>query len=142
MSTSHDVMYAPPAGASYGFSDPQHGRGFSADDLQREQLKQIDKIFEEQLPALVADGTSIFVEELRQEERMEAFEAKMRASLSPEHMARAREVLRRRAAEVLKAEAVKLSITAADTTGTTSVSAPVIAAETRVQAEKRQNARR
>lgn len=105
MSTSHDVMYAPPAGSSYGFSDPQHGRGFSADDLQREQLKQIDKIFEEQLPGLVAAGTGVFVEELRQQKRMEEFETQMRSSLSPEHMTRAREVLRRRAEDVLKAEA-------------------------------------
>jgi hypothetical protein len=92
---THDSLYTPPA-----------GRGYSADDLQREQLKQIDKIFEEQLPALVASGTQIFIEELRQNERMKAFEAQMRASLSPEHMVRAREVLQRRAEEAIKAEAV------------------------------------
>lgn len=125
MNTTHDSLYTPPV-----------GRGFSADDLQREQLKQIDKIFEEQLPALVEAGTAVYVEELRQRERMEALEAKMRESLSHEHIKRAREVLQRRAEEILKAEALK-PVAAPE-----APSAPVVAAETRVQAEKRQNVRR
>jgi len=124
--STHDALYTPPG-----------GRGFSADDLQREQLKQIDKIFEEQLPALVEYGTAVYVEEIRQEERMKALQVKIRESLSPEHSVRANETLRRRAEEVLKAEAAAAKLAPV----TESTAAPVVAAETRIQAEKRQQRR-
>ncbi len=124
---SHDALYSPPV-----------GRGFSADDLQREQLKQIDKIFEEQLPLLVEFGTAVYVEELRQAERMKALDLKIRESLSPEHGKRAREVLLRRAEEVLKSEAAAAQAVAAQTVENP---AAVVAAETRVQNEKRGNRR-
>lgn len=121
---THDSLYTPPV-----------GRGFSADDLQREQLKQIDKIFEEQLPALVTTGTAVYVEELRQRARMEALETQLREALSGEHIRRAREVLQRRAEEFLKAEAVAKATAEATKT---EVPVAAVAAETRVQQEKRQ----
>ncbi len=131
--SSHDVMYAPPAGKSYGFSSPEQGRGYSADDLAAEQTKQLDKAFAERIPELLDAGAVAYVEQIRQEERMKVLETKMRECLSPEHMKRAREVFRARAEAHLKAEAAAALLAAAPV----AKPAAVVAAEVRVQSEKR-----
>lgn len=131
--SSHDVMYAPAPGKSYGFSSPQEGRGYSADDLAAEQTKQLDKAFAERIPELLDAGTAVYVEQLRQDERMKVLEMKMRECLSPEHMKRGREVFKARAEAYLKAEASAALLSAAPAMKP----AAVTAAEVRVQSEKR-----
>ncbi len=137
----HDVTYSPPVGKSFGFNDPKDkdsSRGYSADDLAREQLKQANAVLEAQLPALVDLGTQVYVEKIRFDRINAVLEEKLRASLSPEHAKRAREVFAVRAAEALKAE--ELAKLAALKPPAEPPPA-VVAAETRVQSEKRGNRR-
>lgn len=122
LTSSHDSLYIPPV-----------GQGFNADDLARKQLEKLEELFTEQLPALVELGTAVYVEKLRQDERMKALDVKLKETLSPEHSKRAREIFTARAEVVLKAEA------ATKVVETQNVA--IIAAETRIQAEKRQNKR-
>ena len=117
---SHDTLYTP-----------NPGQGFNADDLQRAQLKQIEQIFVEQLPAIVELGTSVYVEHLRQLERMEALDVKLRETLAPEHGKRAREIFMERAKEILKAEAAARVVE--------TQTAAINAAAARVEAEKFQD---
>lgn len=119
LTTTHDALYTPPT-----------GQGFNADDLARKQLEKLDQLFAEQLPALVELGTAVYVEKLRQDERMAALDLKLRETLSPEHSKRAREIFAARAEAVIKAEAAAKVVEVQQ--------AAITAASERVQAEKRQ----
>lgn len=127
MLSTHDALYTPPV-----------GRGINADDLQAAQLAQLDEALNKELPAVLEYGTLVYVEELRQEERMKALDKKLAESLSPEHSKRSRDVFRQRAIEILKAEAAALAQSKKADQSTQAVPEAV----TQVQTEKRQNARR
>lgn len=119
LTTSHDSLYTPPI-----------GQGFNADQLAAAQQAKLDQLFEEQLPALVALGTSVYVEQLRQAERMKSLDLKLKETLSPEHSKRAREIFTARAEAVIKAEAAAKVVETQQ--------AAVTAAVARVESEKRQ----
>lgn len=94
LNSSHGVAYQAPV-----------GRGFSADDLQTEQLRQLGEQLTVILPTLLDEGVGIYVAQIRQEQAMKALEQKLQESLAPEHRKPTHDLFRRRAEEQLQTEA-------------------------------------
>ncbi len=95
LSAAHGVAYQPPV-----------GRGFNADDLHTVELARLESELTLALPELVDEGMKLYINQLKQEAAMKAFNDKLSASLTPDNRKNTHAMLRIRAATAI-AEAAK-----------------------------------
>lgn len=125
---SHDTIYQPDA-----------GRSFNADDLHRAELAKLDEALAVHLPQIAEEGVEVFIEHLKHEKRMAKLETKLRESLSPDLVRRAKDLFRERAEQSLKQQKEAATTTAPVVTPQAVVNAAVVNAE---KNERRPQARR